>query len=59
VIVACSSACSAGSATLTTVPSMNVIAEARIVAIRVQRRVSGVLIWTVLAFQAKSMSACA
>src|SRR4029077_4823195 len=44
VMVACRSACNAGSATLTTVPSMNVIADARIVAISVQRRFSAAVI---------------
>jgi hypothetical protein len=43
VIVAWRSACSAGSATLTTVPSMKVIADARIVATRVQRLDLGAL----------------
>jgi hypothetical protein len=37
VMVAWRSVCNAGSATFTTVPSMNVIADARIVATRVQR----------------------
>ena len=36
-MVACRSACNAGNATFTTVPSMKVIAEARMVATRVQR----------------------
>lgn len=36
-MVACRSACSAGKATLTTVPSINVIAEPSMVATRVQR----------------------
>src|SRR5256885_4792982 len=38
VIVACRPVCSAGSATLTTVPSMKVMLEARIVATSVHRR---------------------
>jgi len=45
-MVACRSACSAGSATLTTVPSMNVIAEPRMVATSVQRFLCALVIRT-------------